>query len=620
MAIASPGREQERLHPRGRAITHAHDLDRHAVLGLDFGRDLLERGPERAFHVIGALAFEQPRSELALLHPRQAHHFAGIVGAALDERERLQHGVVQMRGDVGALVGTDSFAALGDELVHELPQSGAEDQRDPDEHHGRADHTTAQRAPRVDAEEERGKPRGDARGTGDDPRQRAPPRPDEHRDRVCGFGREAIEERPIGRRRRIVAWARRKQREANHGRAQRPHDHVTGPRPDRAHQEEHAEHDRRERDRRDRVGRPRAHRSGVVAAHEEPGRAVEEYADAAGEGEHEKTAADDVGVDLQRVAEPDGHARDDPAVVPANEAVTIETHNQMIAPHGGAADRDIPRARKPGSRAASGFSPIAPSAPEADDAYMNTTPPEAPAPPKGPWRFVRRERGRMIAGVATGMADAFHIDVLVIRVLWVVAALATFGIAVGAYGICWLAFPSEREPSPLSQLRSRHGDSNAGFVVGLVLLGLGALFVLGRLSRPFDHTRGVGWALVLIAAGLAVLFLRHPDHDDIDPPPWPPTPPTPPFGTPLASETPATTEAPRPRPRPTHPTRSTTLPRPMPKRPPRRPTQLRLRGRRIRRGRRRPLHRRRQLPQVGRDRRGGSRAGRGEGRSSRRSR
>src|SRR3954447_11532763 len=142
---------------------------------------------------------------------------------------------------------------------------------------------------------------------------------------------------------------------------------------------------------------------------------------------------------------------------------------------------------------------------------MSTPPPYTPpAPPRAPWRFQRRERGRMIAGVATGMADAFHTDVVVVRVLWVVAAIATVGVAVAAYGICWLAFPSEREDAPLSQIRRRHGESNAGFVVGLALLALGALLVVGRLSRPFGNGAGVGWALVLIAAGLAVLFLRHP--------------------------------------------------------------------------------------------------------------
>src|SRR5205085_9235096 len=115
---------------------------------------------------------------------------------------------------------------------------------------------------------------------------------------------------------------------------------------------------------------------------------------------------------------------------------------------------------------------------------MNTTPPQSDAgstsrPPRGPWRFQRRERGRMVAGVATGMADAFHVDVLVIRVLWAIAALATFGFAAGAYAICWLAFRCDLEPAPLSQIRARHGDSNGGFIVGLVLLGLGAVFVVG---------------------------------------------------------------------------------------------------------------------------------------------
>ncbi|MDQ1511237.1 MAG: hypothetical protein QOG50_3081, partial [Actinomycetota bacterium] len=138
-----------------------------------------------------------------------------------------------------------------------------------------------------------------------------------------------------------------------------------------------------------------------------------------------------------------------------------------------------------------------------------------------------------------GMADAFHIDVVVIRVLWVVAAVATFGIAVAAYGICWLAFPSEREDAPLSHIRQRHGDSNAGFVVGLVLLGLGALFVLGRLSRPFDHAGGVAWAFVLIAAGLAVLFLRHPDRGDGDD-----SPPAARTEMPAAAETPPTAHQP----------------------------------------------------------------------------
>src|SRR6478672_9839136 len=111
---------------------------------------------------------------------------------------------------------------------------------------------------------------------------------------------------------------------------------------------------------------------------------------------------------------------------------------------------------------------------------MNTTPPDAQAPPKGPWRFQRRERGRMIAGVATGMADAFHIDVVVMRVIWVVAAIATGGLGIAAYAICWLAFPSDENPAPLTEIRRLNHRHNAGFIAGLALLALGLVIVFSE--------------------------------------------------------------------------------------------------------------------------------------------
>ena len=122
--IASRAASSSGCMPAGRAVAHAHDLDRHAVLGLDLGRELVERGAERT---VARRRDRSPSSsqlaQLALLHPREPHDLARVVGAALHERQRLQHGVVQVRGDLGALVGANALAALGDELVHELPQS-----------------------------------------------------------------------------------------------------------------------------------------------------------------------------------------------------------------------------------------------------------------------------------------------------------------------------------------------------------------------------------------------------------------------------------------------------------------------------------------------------------------
>ncbi len=147
----------------------------------------------------------------------------------------------------------------------------------------------------------------------------------------------------------------------------------------------------------------------------------------------------------------------------------------------------------------------------------------------------------MIGGVATGMADAFHIDVVVMRVIWVVVALASFGVGVAAYAICWLAFPSDERPAPLGELWHDHDGfrvRNAGYIVGLGLLGLGLIIVFGEVFHPFRQGARVVWATLLIVAGLSVLVLHHPDTDPegstpAAPPPWapgaaPPAAPAPP--------------------------------------------------------------------------------------------
>ena len=72
-------------------------------------------------------------------------------------------------------------------------------------------------------------PDDDARDARDDPRERAAPRPDEHRDRVGGLGRESFEEGPVGELGREIAATRRQHREADHRGAERPNDHVAGP-------------------------------------------------------------------------------------------------------------------------------------------------------------------------------------------------------------------------------------------------------------------------------------------------------------------------------------------------------------------------------------------------------
>ncbi|KAA3617904.1 MAG: PspC domain-containing protein [Calditrichaeota bacterium] len=55
--------------------------------------------------------------------------------------------------------------------------------------------------------------------------------------------------------------------------------------------------------------------------------------------------------------------------------------------------------------------------------------------------FYRISENKMIAGVCTGLAHYFDIDVTLIRLLWVFAALASGGLAIIAYIIAIIVFP-----------------------------------------------------------------------------------------------------------------------------------------------------------------------------------
>jgi hypothetical protein len=129
-----------------------------------------------------------------------------------------------------------------------------------------------------------------------------------------------------------------------------------------------------------------------------------------------------------------------------------------------------------------------------------------------------------------------------------VAALATAGIAIPAYAVCWIAFPSDEHPAPMHEVRDR--NFNIAAIAGLAALALGFVIISSHLLsvHPF-RDGGLGVATLLIGGGLAVLFLRHPDRDgpdrdgpgdDVDEPDVSPPPRTEPFA---ATDAPAASEA-----------------------------------------------------------------------------
>ena len=130
-------------------------------------------------------------------------------------------------------------------------------------------------------------------------------------------------------------------------------------------------------------------------------------------------------------------------------------------------------------------------------------------------RLFRSQEDRMIAGVAAGLAKYFNVDVIFVRLLWVLAAFAG-GSGVLAYIVAWIIIPEEgkvftgsSEGGTGEDERFRTSDFSEAMdrrrrYAGLVLIGLG-LFFLARRFLPhllFDYS----WPILLIIIGLFLLL------------------------------------------------------------------------------------------------------------------
>lgn len=87
-------------------------------------------------------------------------------------------------------------------------------------------------------------------------------------------------------------------------------------------------------------------------------------------------------------------------------------------------------------------------------------------------KLYRNQKGRMLGGVCSGLADYLAIDVTLVRILWVALTFAN-GVGFLAYLICLVLIPKNPEHLhlPVSEQQAE-GNWGLYFGVGLVLLGL----------------------------------------------------------------------------------------------------------------------------------------------------
>ncbi|AZG44931.1 hypothetical protein D7316_01523 [Gordonia insulae] len=120
--------------------------------------------------------------------------------------------------------------------------------------------------------------------------------------------------------------------------------------------------------------------------------------------------------------------------------------------------------------------------------------PASPAPSSETPRLVRRDGGRVIAGVAGGVADHLGVDAFRVRVVFMVLA-ALAGAGVLAYGLLWFFCPPGHDTAPPAP-----GERRQAY--GLAIVGLVAMSVVGFAASGTPAAYLVPFVFVIVGASL----------------------------------------------------------------------------------------------------------------------
>jgi phage shock protein C len=139
-----------------------------------------------------------------------------------------------------------------------------------------------------------------------------------------------------------------------------------------------------------------------------------------------------------------------------------------------------------------------------------------------PKKLYRSRENAMVAGICSGIAEYFNIDSSLVRLATVILIFPG-GLSIWAYIIAWIIIPQrplisssaqesvtgENVPStgegetPAEPIGS---DDKSRYIVGVVLVGLGVLFLLNSFNIFAWFSFSKLWPMVLIIVGLFVLF------------------------------------------------------------------------------------------------------------------
>ena len=131
-------------------------------------------------------------------------------------------------------------------------------------------------------------------------------------------------------------------------------------------------------------------------------------------------------------------------------------------------------------------------------------------------KLTRNTSDKMIAGVASGLADYFQLDVLWVRIAFTLAAFFG-GSGLWIYLILWIAVPKNNNLFHYQDFKAEMDEQtfknqsasqlNGNLIAGLALIILGSYFLLDEFDVIPEWFRiGKLWPLIFVIIGLMVLF------------------------------------------------------------------------------------------------------------------
>ncbi|NLM36685.1 MAG: PspC domain-containing protein [Firmicutes bacterium] len=119
-----------------------------------------------------------------------------------------------------------------------------------------------------------------------------------------------------------------------------------------------------------------------------------------------------------------------------------------------------------------------------------------------PKRLYRSRTDRVFGGVAGGLAAYFNVDVVVIRLLWILSLSIGGGLV---YLIAWFIIPEEDDTPDRTEGQTSPEDEERQWRRGGIILIVVGLFFLWRALFPWPRFRDFA-PFFLIILGIIMLF------------------------------------------------------------------------------------------------------------------